>query len=183
MKAIYGFIAAGLVGTTAWAQEAKIAEGESAGVPAKVEKGQGQSDGELRAGEKLDEQSLVGKSVYDEKGRELGRVKELVMDKAKGEMGYAVIEVKDSEGFKLPVPARALKQNEGDQKLVLNVSENVLTALEIYRDEELPAADAFSVDGDEAVGSAASNEKGSSSSEVEEKTDGVQKEKAAEESE
>lgn len=181
MKAIYGFIAAGLVGTTAWTQEAKIAEGESAGVPAKVEKGQGQSDGELRAGEKLDEQSLVGKSVYDEKGRELGRVKELVMDKAKGEMGYAVIEVKDSEGLKLPVPARALKQNEGDQKLVLNVSENVLTALEIYRDEELPAADAFSVDG--AVGSAASKEKGSSSSEVEEKTDGVQEEKAAEESE
>ena len=169
MKAIYGVIAAGLVGTgAAWAQEAKIAEGESAGVPAKVEKGQsgqlgqsGQSD-QLEAEKattskpaEIDKKSLIGKTVYDDQGREIGRVQDLVMDMEKGELGYAVVEVKGEDGMKLPVPARALKQDESGQKLVLNVSESVLRALEIYKDEELPAPDAFSVEGESAVGGAA----------------------------
>lgn len=176
MKAFVGILAAGLVGTTIWAQEAKIAEGESAGIPSKVEKQQAaKSETKVAPSiEKIDEKSLVGKPVYDEKGRELGRVQELVMDKQNGQPGYAVIEVKDEEGLKLPVPIRALKQGADNEKLVLNVSESVLTALELYRDEELPAPDAFSVENQEAVGGAATSESGTSSSADQEKTEQIE---------
>ena len=177
MKAIYGFLAAGLVGTSAWAQDSKIAEGDNAGVPAKVEKAQGKDqaqvtpkEGEIEKaqGGKSADKSLIGKVVVDEKGREIGRVQDLVMNMEKGELGYVVIQVKGDEGdeeLKLPVPVKALKPGEDGQKLVLNVSENVLAALEVYRDEDLPAPDAFSVD--TAVGGAAGSETASGQSESE----------------
>jgi sporulation protein YlmC with PRC-barrel domain len=191
MKAICGFIAAGLVGTGVLAQDAttKIVEGETAGVPAQVEKGQAESQMEAQKGEaqpadRLEQKPLIGKTVYDEKGREIGRVQDLVMDMEKGELGYAVVEIKGEEGMKLPVPARALKLGEDGQKLVLNVSQNVLTALEIYREDELPKPDAFSVE-EEAVGGAASSETGtdtsknvSSSEEKAERAGTVEPEKA-----
>jgi sporulation protein YlmC with PRC-barrel domain len=177
MKAIYGFLAAGLVGTSAWAQDSKIAEGENAGVPVKVEKAQGKDEAQVapKVGEieksregKSENKSLIGKVVVDEKGREIGRVQDLVMNMEKGELGYVVLQVKGDEGdeeLKLPVPVKALKPREDGQKLVLNVSENVLAALEVYRDEELPAPDAFSVD--TAVGGAAGSETASGQSESE----------------
>lgn len=164
MKAIYGFLAAGLVGTCAWAQEATIAEGESAGIPAKAEQGQVEQAEKPKEAEKK-EKSLIGKTVFDENGTEIGRVQDLVMDAEKGELGYVVLEVKgDGEPMKLPVPERALKPGEREGTLVLNVSQSVLAALEVYRDEELPEADAFSVESETAVGRAAGSEEGSGTS-------------------
>lgn len=164
MKAIYGFLAAGLVGTCAWAQEATIAEGESAGIPAKGQQDQVEQAEKPKEAEKAGK-SLIGKAVFDENGREIGRVQDLVMDMKKGELGYVVLEVKgEGEPMKLPVPARALKPGEREGTLVLNVSQSVLTALEVYRDEELPEPNAFSVEKETAVGSAAGSERGSSTS-------------------
>jgi hypothetical protein len=168
MKAIIGILAAGMMGTSAWAQKATIAEGESAGMPTQIEKGQGQSGADATP-EKMNEKSIIGKTVYDEKGRELGRIQDLVMDMERGELGYAVMEVKGEDGLKLPVPARALQQ--GEDGLVLNVSPSVLGVLEIYRDEELPEPDAFSVEGQEAVGGPAGAESGSEESEQNQKSD------------
>ena len=96
-------------------------------------------------------------------------MQDLAADLEHGEIGYAVIEVSgDDAARKLPVPVRALKPGKDENSLVLNVSEKVLVALEVYRDEELPAADAFRVDA--AVGSAAKIETGTDSSDSKKKS-------------
>ena len=154
---------AGMMATGAWAQES--AE-KSAGEPGKqADATEVKKEAPEAAGQKKGI-SLIGKTVFDEKGRQIGRVQDLAADLEHGEIGYAVIEVNgDDAARKLPVPVRALKPGKDENSLVLNVSEKVLVALEVYRDEELPAADAFRPDSvDSAVGSAARSETGTESS-------------------
>ena len=172
MKTISGLMLAGLMATGAWAQES-------------VEKGAAEPAKQVVAAEGKQEAaaqqpnkgiSLIGKTVFDEKGRQIGRVQDLAADLEHGEIGYAVIEVNgDDAARKLPVPVRALKAGKDENSLVLNVSEKVLVALEVYRDEELPAADAFRVDA--AVGSAATRETGTGSSDSKKSTETKSEEK------
>ena len=156
MKTICGWMLAGMLGAGALAQESAEKEPDKQAVTAEAKK-------EAAAPQQNKGISLIGKTVFDEKCRQLGRVQDLAADLEHGEIGYAVIEVNSDEAArKLPVPIRALKPGKDENSLVLNVSEKVLVALVVYRDEELPEADAFRVDS--AVGSAAGSETGTESS-------------------
>ena len=160
-KAICGMIMAGAVST--WAQNAAQSPAPAASVSATNEAAVAAAEAEAKA-PKISEMnkstSIIGSAVANEKGETIGKVKDLVVDLERGEVGYVVIEMSAAQGEarNLPVPLRALKKGD-DQKLVLNVSENVLAISEGYKENELPAADAF------AVGGAAGSESGSGSSE------------------
>lgn len=160
-KAICGMILAGAVST--WAQEAVENPAPAAAAAATNEAAVAAAEAEAKA-PKISEMnkstSIIGSVVANEKGETIGKVKDLVVDLERGEVGYVVIEMSAAQGEarNLPVPLRALKKGD-DQKLVLNVSENVLAISEGYKESELPAADAF------AVGGAAGSESGSASSE------------------
>jgi len=171
MKTISGLMLAGLVATGAWAQESVEKSTVEPAEQAVAAEGKKEAAPQPNKGI-----SLIGKTVFDEKGRQIGRVQDLAADLEHGEIGYAVIEVNGDEAArKLPVPVRALKAGKDENSLVLNVSEKVLVALEVYRDEELPAADAFRVDA--AVGSAAKSETGKGSSDSEKSTETKAEEK------
>ncbi|HEX7862376.1 MAG TPA: PRC-barrel domain-containing protein [Verrucomicrobiae bacterium] len=167
---ICGLILAGLTGAGLLAQEsATDTQTTSASAPKQsIAEGENKlplpTDSVLPRTTSTNKQaSIVGKRVYDMNGTELGRVQDLVVDMEKGELGYVVLEVKTEDGpRKLPVPASALKGGEQPDALVLNISQEVLAAAEVYRDEELPTPNVFSVDG--AVGAAAGSEQGSESS-------------------
>jgi sporulation protein YlmC with PRC-barrel domain len=160
-KAIYGMILAGAVLT--WAQDAAQNPPPAAKQTSTNEAAVAAAEAEAKA-PKISEMnkstSIIGSAVANEKGETIGKVKDLVVDLERGEVGYVVIEMSAAQGEErnLPVPLRALKKGD-DQKLVLNVSESVLAVSEGYKDSELPAADAF------AVGGAAGSESGSGSSE------------------
>lgn len=164
-KAICGMILAGAVST--WAQQADQKQSIEQPTPkteisATNEAAALAAEAEAKApkiSEMNKSSSILGKSVANEKGENIGKVKDLVVDLERGEVGYVVIEMTAGAGEarNLPVPLRALK-TDGDQKLVLNVSEKVLAIAEGYTESELPAADAF------AIGGAAGSEVGSGSS-------------------
>jgi sporulation protein YlmC with PRC-barrel domain len=158
MKTICGLMLVGALGAGALAQESAEQNTEQSrqAVTARTQK-------EPAAPQQNKGISLIGKTVFDEKGRQIGRIQDLAADLEHGEIGYAVIEVNSEEvARKLPVPVRALKPLKDENSLVLNVSEKVLVALEVYRDEELPAADAFRPDA--AVGAPGGSEKGTGAS-------------------
>lgn len=106
--------------------------------------------------------SLLGSTVKNAEGKEIGKVQDLVFDLEKGEMGYAVLAL-NGEGNErsVPVPVRALKGDSAGKFVTLNMSESVLAAAESVTDGNWPAADIF------AVGGPAEAESGSASSESE----------------
>lgn len=160
-KAICGMILAGAISTLA--QEAAQNPGAAAKQTATNDAAVAAAEAEAKA-PKISEMnkstSIIGSAVANEKGETIGKVKDLVVDLERGEVGYVVIEMSAAQGEarNLPVPLRALRKGE-DQKLVLNVSEKVLAISEGYKEGDLPAPDAF------AVGGAAGTESGTASSE------------------
>ena len=105
MKTISGLMLAGLMATGAWAQES--AEKGAGGPGKEAAATEVKKESPDAAGQKKGI-SLIGKTVFDEKGRQIGRVQDLAADLEHGEIGYAVIEVNgDDAARKLPVPVRA----------------------------------------------------------------------------
>jgi sporulation protein YlmC with PRC-barrel domain len=161
MKAICGLLLAGVIATGVRAQESAEKKNTQDSSKQPVASGANDQSTSVQPNKGI---SLIGKTVFDEKGRQIGRIQDLAADLEHGEIGYAVIAVNsgDESARKLPVPVRALKAGKDENSLVLNVSEKVLVALEVYRDEELPAADAFRPDA--SIGAPAASEKGAASS-------------------
>jgi sporulation protein YlmC with PRC-barrel domain len=97
---------------------------------------------------------VVGMTVKNAAGKDLGKVQELVFDLESQRLGYAVIALSASRI--VPVPVTALKPAQ--DHFILNVSEAVLAAASGIAHEDWPGTDAF------AVGGPAETETGKASS-------------------
>ena len=169
-KAVCGLMMAGVTTLSGFAEEPQATRQDPGAAKPSIAEGEKKipTDTAAVATSMGNSNSIMGKRVFDMSGTEIGRVQDLVVDLEKGELGYVVLEVKTEDGpRKLPVPSRALKAGVQPGTLVLNISQAVLAATEVYRDEELPEPNAFSVD-ETAAGAAADSEQGTASSEEQE---------------
>ena len=91
--------------------------------------------------------SFIGASVMNDKGKQIGKVRDLVFDLERAELGYVVLALGNETSRDVPVPVRSLKISEGGNHLVLNMSESVLAAAESVTEGAWPPADVFAVGG------------------------------------
>lgn len=157
-KALCSLAMVGLLGASASAQEKSTPAGSQP-----LEQGtSSSSESRSKISTFNKATSFVGATVMNEKGEQIGKVRDLVFDLEKGELGYVVLALGSGERSRnVPVPVRSLKVADGEKHLVLNMSESILAAAEGVAEGEWPATDLF------AVGGPAESETGSGSSSAE----------------
>ena len=138
MKTIFSLVGAGLIALT-------VAAADTGTLPSK----------EVTVFNKAS--AVIGMSVKDSGGKELGKVEDLVVDLARQQFGYAVVSLAGAEKARIvAVPVSALKP-AGDH-FVLNMSAAVLASAASIQNDDWPSPDSF------AVGGPAQNETGQGSS-------------------
>jgi sporulation protein YlmC with PRC-barrel domain len=85
--------------------------------------------------------TLIGDSVKNAQGEELGTLKEIMLDVERGQIAYGVLETGSFLGMggKLfAIPFEAFKVDEKDEKLVLNVDKETLKNAEGFDKNNWP---------------------------------------------
>lgn len=93
------------------------------------------------AAQLLRAKDLIGKAVKNEEGKDIGSIKDIVVDSRHGRVAYAVLEFGGFLGFgekQFAIPFRALKEDAARKNLILNVQKEKLEAARGFDGDKWP---------------------------------------------
>lgn len=85
--------------------------------------------------------SLIGKSVNNEEGKDIGTIQDIVVDTRHGRIAYAVLQFGGFLGFgekQFAIPFHALQEDAAQQNLILNVKKEKLEAARGFDKDKWP---------------------------------------------